>query len=144
MQTGQLHTCVTSAQMCVSVPLSLISPRHLSRFNMDTPFHLFYLLLHHPFISLSSVSLSSHTWRLAWLLPVRWTSLNKRTRKEERLPDKSNEDTHTHNCTHQFPLQRPGRVTEGEGLVTPPLLGRAVSCRLCPLGPASTCVYVWM
>ena len=52
------------------------------------------------------------------------------------------------NYTHQFPLHGPERVIEGEGLVTPTLHRRPVSCRLCPLGTCKhtdlSCVYVCM
>lgn len=45
-----------------------------------------------PPISLSSVSLSSHTWKPAWLMPVRGTSFNMKMRKVGvGLPDKTNE-----------------------------------------------------
>lgn len=95
---------VVLAELCVSVTPSLINPRHLSQFNMDnppssppslSPFHIISL-------SLYRVLRSSHTWKPAWLMPVRGTSFSTKTRREERLPDKTNEhtkNTHRHIIT---------------------------------------------
>lgn len=97
----------------------------------------FPIICVHP--SIFSLSPSSHTWKPAWLMPVRGTSFTMRTRAERRerkLPDKTHEHTQTHmyNYTHQFPLHGPEWVIEGEGLVTRILLQLPVSCRLSPLG----------
>lgn len=110
-----------------------------------------------PPISLSSVSLSSHTWKPAWLMPVRGTSFNMKMRKVGvGLPDKTNEHiqihttTHTltHKYTHQFPLHGPERVIEGEGLVTLIVFGLLVSFRLFPVGTCKhtqiSCINVCM
>lgn len=62
--------------------------------------------------------------------------LRREERREGILPDKSNDEVHTHAdiYTHQFPLYGPEWVVEGEGLVVQPLLRLAASLTLFPLG----------
>lgn len=101
--------------------------------------------------SLHLPSLTSYTWKRAWLVPVSGASLTIRTlaalsRREEALPG----NTHIPCDTHQLPLHGPERVVEGEALVTPLLLRLPVSWRLAPpgtckhrdLSSVSTCALV--
>lgn len=124
--------------------LTFVSVQHGQSLSLPPP-PLSLALCNQP-TSLHLPSLTSHTWKRAWLMPVSGASFTTRTlvalsRGEEALP----ENTHIRCNTHQLPLDGPERVIEGEALVTPLLLRLPVSWRLCPPGtckhrdPSCTC-----
>lgn len=129
--------CVSASLRASSIPDICLSSTRSTSLTSSFPLPLSTPLRNLP-ASLYLPSLSSHTWKPAWLVPVSGTSFTMRTfgteGRKSRASRKRNNRTHTHTHTRcytdWFPVRGPQRVTGGEGLVTLILHWLPVSWRL--------------
>lgn len=112
--------------------LTFVSVQHGQSLSPPPPLSL--ALCNQP-TSLHLPSLTSHTRKCAWLMPVSGASFTIGTLVALSSGEEASVK-HTHICcdTHQLPLDGPERVIEGEALVTPVLFWLPVSWRLRPPG----------